>query len=96
MITSFSDRATQDVFDGDDTKSARRIPRTLWAVARRKLDLLNASNELLDLIVPAANRLEALKGSLKGFHSIRINDQYRIVFRWNAGNADDVQIIDYH
>ena len=73
-----------------------RISRELWPVVRRKLDMLNAASDLRDLRIPPANRLEELKGGLKGFHSIRINDQYRILFRWSQQNASDVQITDYH
>ncbi len=69
---------------------------TLWKIAQRKLDLLNAAQDLMDLRVPPGNRLEVLKGDLKGYHSIRINDQYRIIFKWALVNALDVQITDYH
>ena len=96
MITDFKGQATADVFHGVISKKALKIPRGLWPVARRKLDMLNAANDLRDLRIPPANRLEELKGSLKGFHSIRINDQYRILFRWLRQNVADVQIIDYH
>ena len=68
----------------------------LWKTASRKLDMLNAAHELRDLMVPPANRLEGLHGNLAGKHSIRINDQFRIVFRWKDGNAHEVQIKDYH
>ncbi len=68
----------------------------LWPVAVRKLDMLNAAHELGDLFAPSGNRLESLKGDLKGLHSIRVNDQYRIVFRWSDGNAHEVRVTDYH
>ncbi len=96
MIIDFGDQTTEDIFNGFDTKSARRIPNVVWSVAARKLDMLNAAHELRDLRVPPANRLEALKGKWSGNHSIRINDQYRVVFIWDGGNAKDVTITDYH
>ena len=96
MILNFADKTTEDIFNGLDSKSARRVPQTVWAVAARKLDMLNAAAELRDLGMPPANRLEALKGNWSGYHSIRINDQYRVVFQWIDGNAKDVQITDYH
>lgn len=96
MILDFSDAATEDIFHGENSKAARRIPPILWKVAARKLDMLNAAHELRDLLVPPGNRLEALKGSLAGFHSIRINDQYRILFKWVEGNVRAVRITDYH
>ena len=96
MILSFSDQATADVFHGNNTKAARRIPAIVWRTARRKLDMLNAAHELRDLMAPPANQLEALRGNLRGFHSVRINDQFRIVFKWVEGNVRDVRITDYH
>ena len=96
MILNFADKTTEDIFNGLDSKSARRIPQTLWTVAARKLDILNAAADLRDLRIPPANRLEALKGRWSGYHSIRINEQYRIVFQWTDGNAKDVEITDYH
>ncbi|MBE9018759.1 type II toxin-antitoxin system RelE/ParE family toxin, partial [Chroococcidiopsidales cyanobacterium LEGE 13417] len=83
MIVSFKDRGTEDIFDGEDSKEARKLcPINLWSVARRKLDQLNAATSLNDLRVPPGNRLEALQGNRAGQHSIRINDQYRICFVW--------------
>lgn len=96
MIRGFHDDATEDIYHGNNTRAARRIPALLWRTAARKLDMLNAAHELRDLAVPPGNRLEALRGDLTGYHSIRINDQFRIVFRWKDGNADDVGIRDYH
>jgi len=96
MIINFADQNTEDVFNGLDTKQARRIPPIVWNIAIRKLDMLNAAHELKDLRIPPANHLEALKGKWTGSHSIRINDQFRIIFKWTDGNASDVQIIDYH
>ena len=97
MIRSFRNHGTEDVFDGADTRAARRTcPRTLWTVARRKLDQINRVQQLRELAVPPGNRLESLRGERRGQHSIRINDQYRICFRWEAGHADEVEITDYH
>ncbi|MBV1877415.1 MAG: type II toxin-antitoxin system RelE/ParE family toxin [Pseudomonadales bacterium] len=96
MINSFGDKRTQNLFHGKNNAEVRRIPANLQSVALRKLDMLQAAADLIDLKSPPGNRLEALKGDLKGFHSIRINDQWRIIFRWRTGRADDVKIIDYH
>ena len=96
MIASFADRATEALFHGETGKAIKRIPSDIRKVAVRKLDMLNAANELQDLRVPSGNRLEALKGDLRGKHSIRINDQWRIVFRWKNGDAHEVEIDDYH
>ena len=96
MIASFRDPATQALFDGEGGKAVRRIPSDIRSVAVRKLDMLNAARELDDLRAPPGNRLEALKGTLKGKHSIRINDQWRMIFRWETGDAHDVEITDYH
>ncbi len=96
MIINFVDQTSEDIFNGVDTKQARRIPVVIWNIAVRKLDILNAAHDLMDLRIPPSNRLEALKGKHKGKYSIRINDQYRIVFEWTEANAKNVQIIDYH
>ena len=96
MIASFGDETTGDIFNGENTKAARRVPISIWKTAFRKLDMLNAAHELRDLMVPPANHLEALHGNLAGKHSIRINDQFRIIFRWKDRNAYEVQIKDYH
>ena len=97
MIQSFSDRGTGDVFDGTDSRAARKqCPRSLWAVARRKLDQINRVRELSQLSVPPGNRLERLRGNRKHQHSIRINQQYRICFQWEGGHAYEVEITDYH
>jgi proteic killer suppression protein len=95
-MLNFTDKATEDVFNGLDSRAARSIPQQIWKAACRKLDMINAAAELKDLRIPPANRLEKLKGKLAEFHSIRINDQYRIIFKWNNHNAEDVLIIDYH
>lgn len=96
LIVSFADRATEALFHGETGKAIRRIPSDVRSVAVRKLDLVNAAHELQDLRVPPGNRLEALKGELRGKHSIRINNQWRVVFRWENGDAHDVEIEDYH
>ena len=97
VISSFRDRGTEDVFDGRASKAALKVcPRVLWPVARRKLDQLNRVSRLLDLAVPPGNQLEPLKKDRIGQHSIRINDQFRICFRWEAGDAYEVEITDYH
>lgn len=96
MIISFHNDATRDIYDGEESKAARSIPKNIWSVSQRKLDLLNSAHSLLDLKAPPANRLEALKGDFKGKYSIRINDQFRLVFEFRDGNAYDVNIVDYH
>ena len=97
MIAGFRDQGTEDIFNGENTDAARRTcPKTTWRVARRKLDQLNQAVRLTDLAAPPANRLEALRGERRGQHSIRINDRYRVCFRWTERGADDVEITDYH
>lgn len=96
MIVSFGNRATSDLFHGISSSRTRRMPKQIKESALYKLDLINAAQSLEDLNSPPGNRLEPLKGNLVGFHSIRINNQWRIVFRWQDSNAHDVQIIDYH
>ena len=97
MILAFADRGTDDIFNGRDTRSARQTcPQTLWNVAKRKLDMLDSAFALGDLRSPPGNHLEELKGDRRGQHCIRINDQYRICFRWMTGGANEVEIVDYH
>ena len=96
MIVSFGDRRTEDLFNGRNTSQARRIATNIRTTAARKLDLINAAVTLNDLRSPPGNRLEALTGDLKGMHSIRINEQWRIIFNWTDAGAENVQIIDYH
>ena len=96
MITSFGDQATEDLFHGKATKRVRRYPADVRRVSVRKLDMLNAAHDLRDLRSPPGNRLEALRGDLKGYHSIRINDQWRVIFRWRGTDAEQVQVVDYH
>ena len=96
MIASFGDRATEDLYHGRKSKAARRLPANIVSVALRKLDMINAAQVLQDLASPPGNRLEALRGDLRGYHSIRVNDQWRLVFRCAAGEAHGVRITDYH
>ncbi len=96
MIESFGDRLAEDLFDDKHTTVTRRFPLELRRAARRKLQYLYDTAELADLRSPPGNRLEMLKGDRKGYYSIRINDQWRVVFRWEGGAAHDVQVIDYH
>lgn len=97
MIVSFKDEGTEDVFDGRDSKRARKTcSQSIWRVTRRKLDQINQATSLDDLRAPLANRLEALRGSREGQHRIRINDQYRVCFTWTGDGAEEVEIVDYH
>ena len=96
MIETFGDALAADLFDDRRTRATGVFPPELRRAARRKLLYLHDAVELRDLRVPPGNRLEGLKGDWKGFHSIRINNQWRVVFRWKGGNAFDVQIADYH
>ncbi len=97
MILSFKDLGTQDIYNGRNTKPARKTcPQTLYNVAFRKLDQIDSAVELNDLRVPPGNRLEALEGDRAGQHSIRINHQYRICFIWTKNGAAEVEIVDYH
>lgn len=96
MIASFADRATAALYLGERGGQASRIPASIRAAALRKLDMLNAAHVLADLRAPPGNRLEALRGDLRGLHSIRINAQWRIVFRWTDAGPARVEIRDYH
>jgi proteic killer suppression protein len=96
VIVSFSDRATEDLFHGRKTRRVRRYPTEIQRSALIKLDLINSAIEIKDLRIPPGNRLEALKGDLIGFHSVRINSQWRIIFSWIESDAHDVRIVDYH
>ncbi len=93
MLSSFGDKDTKKIWEGERVK---RFSNEIQETARRKLRMLNNSQDLTDLQIPPSNRLEKLKGNLKEFYSIRLNDQWRIVFKWNKGNAEEVEIIDYH
>jgi proteic killer suppression protein len=94
-IRTFGDPATADLFHGRKTARVRRLPQDIFSIALRKLDVINAAHKLDDLRSPPGNRLEPLKGNRAGFHSIRVNDQWRIVFRWENG-THDVSLVDYH
>lgn len=97
MIESFKDIATEDIFNGIASKQARKAcPQPLWRIARRKLDQLDSVSTLEELKVPPGNNLEPLSGNRKGEYSIRINQQYRICFKWANNNPFDVEITDYH
>ena len=93
MILSFGDKETERIWDGE---VSRRLPIAIQSITRRKLRMINNARRLDDLRIPPANRLEALKGDMKGQHSIRVNDQWRVCFRWSDAGVSDVQIVDYH
>lgn len=93
MIISFGNSQTEDIWLG---KRVKKLPGQIQEVGRRKLRMLNNSVDLADLRIPPSNRLEKLSGKLKDYYSIRINDQWRVMFKWKSGNAFEVQIIDYH
>ena len=93
MIISFGNSETEQVWLGNRVK---KLPTEIQNIGRRKLRMLNNSVNLADLRIPPSNRLEKLSGKPKDFYSIRINDQWRIIFKWNVGNALEVEIIDYH
>jgi len=93
MIRSFKGKFAQAIFEG---RSPKGVPAQIGLVARRKLVMLDAAAVLDDLRIPPANRLEALKGDRKGLHAIRINDQWRVCFRWTNSGPADVEIVDYH
>jgi proteic killer suppression protein len=94
MILSFADKTTADLFEERSTRNARRIPSDLWPIIQRKLKMLDVAAALQDLSSPPGNHLEPLKGHLRG--SIRVNDLYRITFRWEHGHAYEVAVEDYH
>jgi proteic killer suppression protein len=96
MIRSFGDGATRDIWNGVNSKAARSVPRAIWPVIRRKLDQIDAVTRLEDMRVPPGNRLHAPSGGLAGHHAIRVNDQYRVVFRFEGTDAYDVRCTDYH
>ena len=96
MITRFGNKLAEDLLNGNTTRYTQAFPPELYRAAQRRLQYLNAAKNLTDLKVPPGNRLEALKGAWKGYHAIRINDQWRVVFHWTGGDSDDVRVIDYH
>jgi proteic killer suppression protein len=93
MIKDFGDKESEKIWNGIRSK---KLPNEIQNVARRKLRMLNNAQEVIDLRIPPANRLEKLKGDLKDFYSIRINNQWRIIFQWKNNDAYEVKIIDYH
>ncbi len=93
MIINFRDKETRKIWDG---KYSKKLPLDIQHKARRKLRMLNNAQNVVDLRVPPGNKLEKLSGNLLDFYSIRINNQWRIIFKWQNGNAHDVQIFDYH
>lgn len=97
MIQSFKNRGTEDIFNGRNTKEARKLcPRLLWKIVSRKLDQLDSVRALAELKIPPGNKLEALSKDRKGQHSIRINDQYRVCFKWTEPGPTEVEVTDYH
>jgi proteic killer suppression protein len=96
MIRSFGNALAEELYDDTQGKASRHFPRELWRVARRKLQILHEADRLDDLKVPPGNHLKKLSGDLVGFHSVRINDQWRVLFRWREGHAHQVAIVDYH
>ena len=93
MITSFGSKETEKIWNGDRVKN---LPQEIQQIGRRKLRMINNSQNLTDLKIPPSNKLEKLSEKMSDFYSIRINDQWRIVFKWEDGNANEVTIIDYH
>ena len=93
MINSFGSKETEKIWNGDRVKN---LPQEIQQIGRRKLRMLNNSQNLMDLKVPLSNKLEKLSGKMSDFYSIRVNDQWRIVFKWDDGNSSDVTIMDYH
>ena len=93
MIVSFRSKETEQIWKGNRVK---KMPIEIQKIGRRKLRMLNNSQNIADLRIPPSNRLEKLSGNLSDFYSIRINKQWRIIFEWNSGNASDVEIVDYH
>jgi proteic killer suppression protein len=96
MIQSFADKTTADIFQQRNSKDARQIPRDLWRVVQRKLKMLDVAVKVDDLELPPGNRLKPLKGDRRGRYSRRVNDQYRVTFRWESGHAFEVAVEDYH
>jgi len=93
MIKSFGDKSTEKIWNGN---FAKKIPINAQKIGRRKLRMINNAESINDLRIPPANRLEKLKGTLKSFHSVRINNQWRVIFKWEGNHAYQVQIVDYH
>ena len=93
MIVSFRSKVTERIWNGERVK---KTPLEIQKIGRRKLRMINNSQNMADLKIPTSNQLEKLKGNLRSFYSIRINNQWRIIFKWNKGQASEVEIIDYH
>jgi toxin HigB-1 len=93
MILSFGDKITESIWNGIQVKN---MPLDIQIVGRRKLRMLNNSHTINDLMIPPSNRLEKLSGNLNGFYSIRINNQWRIIFQWSEGQSEYIKIVDYH
>jgi len=93
MILSFGDKDTESIWNGVRVKN---LPIDTQNIGRRKLRMLNNSQSIMDLRIPPSNRLEKLSGKLSDFYSIRINDKWRIIFKWNDGQSENVKIVDYH
>ena len=96
MIRNFADRGTDDIWHGVSSKAASRIPKALWSIVRRKLDQIDTVTKLEDLRIPPGNSLHALRGDLQGYWAIRVNEQFRIIFRFEGQDAFDVECTDYH
>ncbi|MCK5647116.1 MAG: type II toxin-antitoxin system RelE/ParE family toxin [Anaerolineales bacterium] len=97
MIQSFADTGSEDIFNGRNTRSARAVcPHKLWPIAARKFDQLDSVEMIDELRIPPGNRLETLLGNRRGQYSIRINQRYRICFRWTESGPSEVEIVDYH
>ncbi|MBI4664941.1 MAG: type II toxin-antitoxin system RelE/ParE family toxin [Nitrospinae bacterium] len=96
MIRNLAGKMTQDVYDGVESRHARKLPKELHGKARRLLDQINAAPSVEFLLIPPSNRLEKLRGDRRGYWSLRINDQWRIVFQWEGDDAVNVEILDYH
>lgn len=96
MIKNFNNKTTKDIYDGVTSRSSKQVPFLFHDKARRLLDQINAATKIETLSIPPGNNLEKLKGDLKDYWSIRLNKQWRIIFRWENGDAFDVEILDYH
>ena len=96
MIISFGDTNTADLYHGRSTNRIRQFPPEIIKTALRKLDMINSAGNLGDLSQPPGNRLQAMQGNLSGLHSVRVNEQRRVIFRWKENNAHDVVLTDYH
>ena len=96
MIMNFASDMARDIYDGISSKAARKITQDVWHITQRKFDMIQAAISINDLRIPPGNSLEKLKGKSKGIYSIRINNQYRIIFSFHDGNAYNLDIVDYH